>query len=86
MSCDGPGDVRPENFGVWDTSRDGFIDQNEFGIGFNGLGWDDDFGAFGAFDDDGNSLLSNSEFFGDDDFDMWDSDRGGFLDMNEWGI
>lgn len=75
---------RNNNFTTWDTNRDLRIDRNEFGVGWRNMGWDDDFGAFGAFDDDADGFLDTNEFFGDDEFGLWDEDRDGVLDGDEW--
>lgn len=72
------------NFGAWDTNRDTRLDRNEFGAGWANLGWDDDVGAFGAFDDDADGFLDGGEFFGEDEFGVFDEDRDGVLDGDEW--
>jgi hypothetical protein len=75
-----------DNFEVWDTNDDNWIDENEFGAGFDEAGWDDDEGAFDTFDDDTNSYLDDDEFFDDEDFADWDVDADGILDDDEWGV
>ncbi|WP_126173060.1 hypothetical protein [Altericroceibacterium xinjiangense] len=75
---------RTNNFGTWDANRDNRIDRNEFTTGWRNVGWDDDASAFGAFDDDADGFLGMNEFFGDDEFGVWDESRDGVLDGDEW--
>lgn len=72
------------NMGMWDTNRDRVINRAEFGAGWNSIGWDDDTGAFSAFDDNSDGIIGNDEFFSDDEFGLWDEDQDGVLDDDEW--
>lgn len=72
---------------TWDTGADGFIDRNEFGVGFNNAG------VFNTWDANRNGLIEENEFgigvrgnaaFGT--FGVWDTDRSLGLDANEFGV
>lgn len=74
----------------WDSSGDAMLDENEFGTGFDS--------RWSGWDGDGDGRLSKAEFgtastsWGDapggaDEnglFDMWDADKDGTLDNNEF--
>lgn len=73
-----------ETFGTWDADSDGTLTEEEFGSGWTDAGWDNSAGAFTAFDDSGDGLLDNDEFFADDEWSEWDANSDGVLDTNEW--
>jgi hypothetical protein len=72
----------------FDANDDMFVDQNEFGTGFDGGG------IFGDWDTDRDEMLSEDEWnvgFGDDydenrfgGYTDWDADQSGMLDQNEF--
>lgn len=86
---------RDRSFADWDRNKDGRLAQNEFGdcwrmggfmnAGYDENDWDDN---WGAFDDNMDGFLDRNEFFGDDEFGMFDRDRdlGIELDNDEWGF
>lgn len=68
----------------WDNDGDGRLGEQEFEEGWTEAGWRDADTAFGAFDDDDNTFLSNDEFFAEDEFGEWDADGSGVLESSEW--
>jgi hypothetical protein len=86
---------RDRVFADWDRNRDGRLANNEFGdcwraggfmnAGYDADDWDDN---FGAFDDNMDGFLDRNEFFGNDEFGLFDRDRdfGIELDNDEWGF
>ena len=68
--------------GVWDANDDGFLDENEWGVGVgNNRG---EFGAFDDWDIDNDNRLAVNEF-GTGSFGVFDDNRDGMIDSNEWG-
>lgn len=79
------------DFGAWDTSADGMLDNDEFRTRFNDGGW------YGDWDGDRNGILSSEEFgtantgWGDAPggvdtnglMDTWDADEDGLVDQDE---
>lgn len=79
------------DFGAWDTSADGMLDNDEFRARFNDGGW------YGDWDGDRDGMLSEEEFgtvntaWGDAPegvdsngmFDIWDADKDGLIDQDE---
>lgn len=70
----------------WDTNRDQNLSREEFDAGWTQAGWRDGGTAFSAFDDNNDTMLSNDEFFAEDEFSEWDRNSDGVLDSNEWGF
>lgn len=74
-------------FNDWDTNRDAFVDETEFGVGFN------DAGVFDDWDTDDDGILSDDEFgvgagnlgLDDDDFGEWDVNDDSGLSEDEFG-
>lgn len=73
-------------FDNWDTNDDDWLDAGEFDVGWDSVGFDDETGAFETFDNDDNGFLGDDEFFDDEEFGAWDTDRDGALDDDEWGF
>ena len=68
--------------GVWDANDDGFLDENEWGVGVgNNTG---EFGLFDDWDIDNDNRLAVNEF-GPGSFGVFDDNRDGLIDDNEWG-
>jgi hypothetical protein len=76
----GPAGLNAGLCDTWDTNNDAFIDENEFGVGF------DDAGVFDTWDADDSGFIENDEFGIDDDFGVWDTDDSFGLDTNEFGV
>lgn len=73
-----------ETFGNWDLDSDGGLTSEEFNTGWTNQGWSDSEGAFASFDNNGDGLLDNDEFFSNEEWAEWDADSNGVLDNNEW--
>lgn len=68
--------------GVWDANDDGFLDENEWGVGVGNN--NDEFGLFDDWDIDNDNRLAVNEF-GTGSFGVFDDNRDGMIDSNEWG-
>ena len=71
-------------FLAWDKDKDQRLSTSEFESGWSEAGWRDSQTALTAFDDNGDTFLSNEEFFGEDEFGEWDANANGVLESNEW--
>jgi Ca2+-binding EF-hand superfamily protein len=82
-----PGGLDAGLCNTWDTGADGFIDRNEFGVGFNNVGvfnrWDASRSGFIEDNEFGIGVRGNTAFGA---FNTWDTDRSLGLDVNEFGV
>lgn len=72
-------------FDNWDTNADAQLGQDEFTTGLNSAGLENADGAFASFDDNGDDFLSEEEFFDNEEWDEWDPDGDGILEIGELG-
>lgn len=83
----GPAGLNAGLCNTWDTGRDGFIDRNEFGVGFDNVGvfnaWDTNRSGFVEENEFGIGVRGNAAFGA---FNTWDTDRSLGLDVNEFGV
>lgn len=66
-----PGIAYNDQFEVWDTNDDGFLTEDEFGMGFD------------TWDSDGDGRITEDEL-GAAGFDTWDLDDDGYIDDDEY--
>lgn len=75
-----------KNFASWDRNADSWLSEEEFNLGWEAIGFEQDVEVFNAFDNDENDYLDGDEFFGEEGFDSWDTDRDGILADDEWRL
>lgn len=73
------------SFNDWDANADLQLGQGEFLAGWNSAGLANAEAVFAGFDDNGDAYLSEEEFFDEEEWDGWDPDGDGILEIGQLG-
>lgn len=71
-------------FGEWDRNADERVELQEFTERWQGQGLKDGRGAFAEYDQNQDGVLSPAELSRDDMWTLWDEDRSGTLEPDEF--
>ena len=76
---------RDRGFLGWDNDGDRRLSRAEFDQGWASTGWENPDRAWGLFDDNNDTFVDGTEFFGDDEFAELDANNSGVLETEEFG-
>lgn len=71
------------SFDEWNQDGNEELTAAEFHSCWRALGWGNSEPAFAAFDDDNDGILTSEEFFGRDEFQLWDKNSDSALSPEE---